>query len=438
MKKYIFWLCIIFNSALAQPNITWHKFFDTYQSNTGSYSIVELPDSSYTLLAKYNGKQMLIHLNMYGDTVWTKTYKTNLSLRSFIKSSDGGYAMLGFINDWSLVKTDSMGDTLWTKPFPQLSDPRCVIQTSDGGYAISSYNGGWDMIKTDASGGFKWQASTGGGIHVQGIIECFNKQFLVFGNSGFNPFCYKAGLLDSLGNVVWVNYYGNVTFLGADIESILSAVQLPDSNFIFGCSIDTTVEGQYHLVKVNYSNGNLIDSIKYNDMGAFEFCKLSLLNDGNLILYSMIYFRKIDSTFGTIWFKTMPFGIASCEQTYDNGFIGLAWSSLVNPPLARIEYAKLDSLGNIFNFQGIPSINVNELRVYPNPAFNQLAISSQQLANGQEVTVTIYDMLGKVQLQQTIVPHGDFNVDVKVLSSGIYMLQLKQEDRLFTGRFVKE
>jgi hypothetical protein len=86
----------------------------------------------------------------------------------------------------------------------------------------------------------------------------------------------------------------------------------------------------------------------------------------------------------------------------------------------------------------MPSIALNELRVYPNPAFNQLAISSEQFANGQEVTVTIYDMLGKVQLQETIVPHGDFNVDVNGLPSGLYMLQLKQEDRLFTGRFVKE
>jgi hypothetical protein len=79
-----------------------------------------------------------------------------------------------------------------------------------------------------------------------------------------------------------------------------------------------------------------------------------------------------------------------------------------------------------------------EMRIYPNPVLNQLTIGSGKWAIGQTVTVAVYDILGKVQLQQTLVSQGDFKVDVSSLSSGIYMLQLKQEDRLFNGRFVKE
>jgi hypothetical protein len=89
---------------------------------------------------------------------------------------------------------------------------------------------------------------------------------------------------------------------------------------------------------------------------------------------------------------------------------------------------------------GIAELNKKEdtLQIYPNPVLNQLTISNKQLANNQTVTLTIYNMLGEVQLQQTVIPQGDFKVEVSNLPSGLYLVQLKQEDRLFNGRFVKE
>jgi len=77
----------------------------------------------------------------------------------------------------------------------------------------------------------------------------------------------------------------------------------------------------------------------------------------------------------------------------------------------------------------------NTLLVYPNPASKQLAISNRQLAIGKVVTVTVYDVLGKVQLQQKITTN---TIDVSTLAAGIYMLQVLQGDKVFYGRFVKE
>ena len=438
MKKYIFWLCIIFKSALAQPNITWHKFFDSsYSFNSYGVNIVELEDSSYSFLSYYHNKQLLIHLTNFGDTVWTKTFHTNLFLRSFIKTNDGGYAMLGAINNWMLIKTDSMGDTLWTKPYPQLPDPRCLIQTSDGGYAIGSYNGAWDMIKTDSFGTIQWQ-SAAASLHVQGVLECYNKHYLVYGNSGFNPFCYQAGLVDSLGNLKWVNYYGNVTYLGADLESIVSAVQLPDSSFILGCSIDTTTQGQYSLLKVKYADGVLTDSVKLTDIMQYDYSMLELLSDGNILIRARGYIHKTTPSYVSIWKKILPFFVTSVKQTIDNGFIATGGNVFQQTNLSRVEYAKLDSLGNIYNFQSVPELAVNELRVHPNPASHQLTINHLQLTIGQPVTVTVYDVMGKVHLQQTQTAQGDVKVELNTLPSGMYVLQLQQADRLFTGRFVKE
>jgi hypothetical protein len=85
--------------------------------------VVQLFDSSYSVFGVIQNYYKIVHLSQLGDTLWTKTMNKNLFLRCFIKTNDGGYAMLGFINDWQLIKTDSMGDTLWSKPYPQLSDP---------------------------------------------------------------------------------------------------------------------------------------------------------------------------------------------------------------------------------------------------------------------------------------------------------------------------
>ncbi len=75
------------------------------------------------------------------------------------------------------------------------------------------------------------------------------------------------------------------------------------------------------------------------------------------------------------------------------------------------------------------------LKVYPNPASNQLTISSGQLANGKVVTVTVYDVLGKTQLQEKTTAT---TFDISALAAGIYMLQVQQGDKAFYGKFVKE
>ncbi len=85
---------------------------------------------------------------------------------------------------------------------------------------------------------------------------------------------------------------------------------------------------------------------------------------------------------------------------------------------------------------GIASHNQNNiLHIYPNPASNQLTISNRQLANGKEVTVTVYDVVGKAQLQLKTTAT---TFDISAIAAGIYMLQVQQGDKLFYGKFVKE
>jgi len=433
MKKLLLLACLAASCSFAQPQITWHRIYDTtFTSSTSGQKVVQLFDSSYSVFGVIQNYYKIVHLSQLGDTLWTKTMNKNLFLRCFIKTNDGGYAMLGFINDWRLIKTDSMGDTLWSKPYPQLSDPRCLIQTSDGGYALSGYQFP-ELIKTDSLGNVEWVANTFNGIHIQGQIECFNKEYLIYGNSGFNPACYKAALLDSTGNTKWVKGYGNVTFIAADLESVVSAIQLPDSSFILGCSIDTATAGQYSLLKVKYDDGIITDSVILTDIMQYDYCMLELLNDNNILIYTRGYIKKTTNNYTGLWKKSLPFFVISIKQTFDNGFIALGGNN-AQGWLSRIEYAKLDSLGNIYNYQGIPYIQPQLVSVHPNPASNQLTIDNLQLTN-KPFTLTVYDVLGKVHLMQNT---NASNIDISTLTPGLYVLHLQQDDKIYYGRFVKE
>ncbi|MBL7926973.1 MAG: T9SS type A sorting domain-containing protein, partial [Bacteroidia bacterium] len=102
--------------------------------------------------------------------------------------------------------------------------------------------------------------------------------------------------------------------------------------------------------------------------------------------------------------------------------------------LSRIEYAKLDSLGNIYNYQGIPYIQPQLVSVHPNPASNQLTIDNLQLTN-KPFTLTVYDVLGKAHLTQNT---HTTTLDISTITPGLYVLHLQQDDKIYYGRFVKE
>jgi hypothetical protein len=77
------------------------------------------------------------------------------------------------------------------------------------------------------------------------------------------------------------------------------------------------------------------------------------------------------------------------------------------------------------------------LKVYPNPASKQLTISHSHLAIGQPVTVTVYDVMGKQQLQVQTKMSNSLNVAVGSLVSGIYFVEVKQGNMVVNAKFVK-
>ena len=154
MKKLILLACIIANYCSAQTQISWEKHFGSYTNTSNGWEIIELPDSTYTVLARINNLYKLLHLNYFGDTLWTKSYMFNCGYR-LLYTSDGGYAFVGNATSNSnivLVKTNNLGDTLWTNSYPNSANCYGFIQAHDSGFIISSNDGSKNITKTDSNG----------------------------------------------------------------------------------------------------------------------------------------------------------------------------------------------------------------------------------------------------------------------------------------------
>jgi len=116
---------------------------------------------------------LLIRINSFGDTLWTRTYGTSLTdeLASVKQTPDQGFIIVGTSynaavnhNNLVLIKTDASGNITWSKYYGTI-DPgiagKDVICTSDNGYlACGNFSGKGYVIKTDSNGNSGCNEST--------------------------------------------------------------------------------------------------------------------------------------------------------------------------------------------------------------------------------------------------------------------------------------
>ncbi len=88
-----------------------------------------------------------------------------------------------------------------------------------------------------------------------------------------------------------------------------------------------------------------------------------------------------------------------------------------------------DSIGT-----AVPLIDFeNGLKVFPNPASNQLNVQSEKILN----RVEIRDMLGNVAVSTGNLMAGKNNVNISMLPSGMYFISILSEDKIYSRPFIK-
>lgn len=215
----------------------------------------------------------VIKVNNSGDLVWQKclggsgdeyalsvsrTLNGGFLVTGYTTSGDGDVADFnGYYDGWILELDDSSGELLWedaigTSGYESLD---AGIQTSDGGYALIGYVGNGNFSKLDNDRNFQWTIWLPNGANE--VVQAADGGYAVSGTGWYVPHSSQdawAAKLKSTGELQWSKYFGGTDFDYAD-----DILQADDGGYIVaginnsndGDVSDGIGNGDYWLVKLS-------------------------------------------------------------------------------------------------------------------------------------------------------------------------------------------
>lgn len=217
----------------ATGNLEWEK---TYGGNKldRCFSVRQTQDKGYVFAGMTRSfgagesDVYLVKTDVNGTTEWSRTFgDSKLDIgHSVLQSTDGGYAVIGYTNNFGainddpyIIKTDKSGNLVWTRvfSFENLDHTLNGCQTEDDGYILIGFSGYITsggkpgssdilLIKTDATGKQEWSKTIGGkkGRNFgYGIAVCPDGGYILVGDTSVDT----AGNLDLL--LLKTNHRGN-------------------------------------------------------------------------------------------------------------------------------------------------------------------------------------------------------------------------------------
>lgn len=404
--------------------------------------------------------------------------------RTIAVTSDGGYVVAGNASysdgdvtgihgsatDIWVVKLDTGGTIEWQKSLGGTGDEFAsrVLQTADGGYIVSGstassdgdvtgHNGGTDVwvAKLDATGTLEWQRCLGGsgeeekaGIALAsdgGYILCGTTASTdgdVIGNHG-NKDVWLVKLSDA-GTIEWQKCFG-----GYDYD--------------FGMQIGSTTDGGYIVAAHTYSNdGDVNGHWGYDDywilkldvtgeltwqkclggLGLDYAMAVEQTSDGGYVVGGASdsvtgdvsgghggmdhWVVKLDGTGALQWQKCLggpgDDWAYSVQETTDEGFIVVGGVNSTTGDVFGNHGAydwwvvKLTGSGLV-----VRGTETNDVRIYPNPASEQITVEGRRSFAGQQFVLT--DAAGRSV--RTGILHGwPTVITIDDLPTGAYSLSL--------------
>lgn len=252
-------------------------------------------------------------------------------LQSVVKTSDGGYATLGYTQsndgdilnknnegfDFWLMKFSSDDKLLWSKTYGGTNDDRGtdIITTNDGGFALLGYSKSADgdvtlnagaqdfwILKISNTGAILWQKTFGyaGADTGTALLQTKDNGFLVTGvldvsasnGQGNSKSAKHAGgdiwalKLGSNGSLEWSKYFG-----GSFTDIPFGVVETSNNEYIIAASSDSkdfnisNNKGSYDfwILKIA-SDGMLVWEKSFGGSEIDEPRAISATNDGNFMI----------------------------------------------------------------------------------------------------------------------------------------------------------
>jgi hypothetical protein len=449
------------------PVIEWETVIGAV-NNDKPTNIFQTADGGYIVggtthsFGGRNQDNFYIKLNADGDTVWTKAYGDYThaeSVSEFIRTSDGGYIIVGnkarspYPSLFFMLKLDENCDSVWAVIS---GDPDCqkgaggIAEAYDNGYVFtgqcSQDNVGPQIaiIKTSTDGAILWEKYYGlagtdmgysiirsdGGYMITGVSPSFN-------NQQFNSdlFLMKT---DADGDTVWTKSYG-----GEQEERGSRIRKTADGGYVavgYSKSFGGGYTKDWYIVRTNADGDSLWTRVygsPYEDV-ALDIKELPD-NAGFVVAGGMHYGQwdgcllRLDANGDSLW--AIAIGgedyeiFYAVELTDDGGYILAGQTESYGAGGHDIYIVKLSPEQVGIDNQNAPVPRTFSLsQNYPNP-FNTSTVIEYQLPTQSQVKIEIYNILGNrlCTIQDRRQSAGYYRAiwNADGFSSGIYFYKIQ-------------
>lgn len=451
--------------------ITWEKqfHFDKYTSDGLS---IETEDSGFIVFPGVDNDSTnslwMIKLNKFGTMLWKKILPQNLYIISIARIGYNRYLSLDnenkydtatklWVGSYHLTELNSDGDTSFSSIFNvnhKIYFPTQILPLNNGSFIINAdysnkdstidllvqrFSKNQTLVWSDT---FNHGSGTDNGI----MIKTRDNRIVIGANGGaggtHDKFAFLL-VLDTNGKQLNYVQYPYIYDKSEQIEHIQ---QLKNGNFMVESD-----EWGYNPVYYTLadSTGNTIKrwSLDYLPNGTG-----GLISDGDsIIVYAdmslitgPLVLIKFDTAFKTLWTKFYDntsyfYNVADqVIRTMDGGVLFTATRSTT--PSSDMVIIKVNTNGYCANenLAGINNTFQNtDISIYPNPATNNLYISTQNV--NTTLKLDVFDSRGAIIKSMQELSPGIENIDVSNLSKGLYMYRLYNNAGVYsTGKFVKE
>lgn len=263
--------------------LEWNQTYKQSE-NAIAYCIMQTSDHGYALAGQYTApaggvEAYVLKVDANGNLLWNKTYGGSGydQINTIIQQSNGNYVLAGSNSPstsgpsslW-LIKADSFGNIQWNQTYNELDNAVLsnMVKTTDGGYALigwstnGSNNVEYLLVKIDSAGAEQWSKKYVGQNVSQALagIQTSDQGYALAGvTNASNAAFAKAWLVktDSSGNALW-----NQTFGGSGQNAATSIAQANDGGYVIGGFTNSKGSGaeDFWLIKTD-TNGVAVPEI---------------------------------------------------------------------------------------------------------------------------------------------------------------------------------
>jgi uncharacterized protein YuzE len=354
----------------------------------------------------------VLKISSNGNVVWIENYDGNEAeddgANYIVETYDGDYLICGYSMDennvdmWLFEITSSgsfVGENFYG--LNGYDEANCVVELDDGSVIIvgSSYdeaNGDTDgvLIKTDVDGNEEWVYYTTGTADEEfnDVIVDEYGDFLIVGSQEDEANGDLDILLENItddGSTTLYSY--TFDYNGGDDEAFRVYINPANECFIVGAVEDfNTDDTDAYIASVDINTGSITGEVLYGDI------------------------------FDDVFFDF--------DFTADNGFICIGYSEQNNQGNSDVYLVKTDENGQV---TGVPVLSKNpELNIYPNPVDDYLQVKSDFSSDTKYIIKNTNGQ--KIQSGEI-----GSSIDVTNLTKGVYLIEVVNNNKTFTNKFIK-